>query len=372
MQVAFFADLLYYRIAAGTTRYAGELVRHLCAIPRIDLRLFSLYPQDVIDRVAQDREYPPATSLRETIPRPLRYLLWHTLGWAGPAAALLDAADVVHTPVLLVPPRRSRALVVSVLDLSFLLYPQFHGRWSRATARMGLGRAVRDADALIAISAHTADDLVRLTGVDWGRVHVIPLAADLRFEPVRDPSVPARYGIDSRYVLYLGTLEPRKNLKVLLHAFARLDATDAKLVLAGAKGWMFQEIFETVERLGLTSRVVFPGFVADADLPALLNGAEVFVYPSEYEGFGLPVLEAMSCGTPVVTTHVSSLPEVAGEAALLVPPRDAGALHDALRRVLSEPTLREEMRGRGLERAAGFSWARTARETADVYRRVVR
>jgi glycosyltransferase involved in cell wall biosynthesis len=372
MQVAFFADLLYYRIAAGTTRYAGELVRHLSMVPRIDLRLFSLYPQDVIDRVARDRGYPPAASLREAIPRPLRYLLWHTLGRSGPAAAVLDTADVVHTPVLLVPPRRSRPLVVSVLDLSFLLYPQFHGRWSRTTARMGLRRAVREADALIAISAHTADDLVRFTGVDRRHVHVIPLAVDSRFAPIHDPSVPVRYGIDSRYLLYLGTLEPRKNLKVLLHAFARLEWPGVKLVLAGAKGWIFQEIFETVERLGLTSRVVFPGFVADADLPALLNGAEVFVYPSEYEGFGLPVLEAMSCGTPVVTTNVSSLPEVAGEAALLVPPRDAEALHDALRRLLSEPALREEMRGKGLERAARFSWTRTAQETADVYCQVVR
>jgi glycosyltransferase involved in cell wall biosynthesis len=284
----------------------------------------------------------------------------------------MEEADVIHTPTLLVPPRGRQPLVVTVLDLSILLFPQHHGRWWRAVARLGLDRAVREADALIAISQHTANDLVRLTGVARERVHVIPLAADPRFAPVHDLTVPARYGIGAPYLLYLGTLEPRKNLTALLHAFARSNGGDTKLVLAGAKGWMFEEIFNTVTKLGIASRVVFPGFVEEADLPALLNGATAFVYPSEYEGFGLPVLEAMSCGAPVITTNVSSLPEVAGDAGLLVPPGDVEALYGALRRVLSEPTLREEMKHKGLERAAQFSWMRTAQETVDVYHHVVR
>lgn len=367
MKVAFFADLLYYRLAAGSVRYAGELARHLAALDTVDLRLFSLYPREVIEQAALERGYPPAQSIGSAVPRPLQYLLWNTVGWPGAARGIMQEADVVHTPVLLVPPRRSVPLVVTVLDLSFILFPEYHGRWWRTMARRGLRRAVREADALIAISEHTADDLIRLTGVRRERVHVIPLAADPRFAPVNNPAVPVRYGIEGPYVLYVGALEPRKNLGVLLHAFAQMGNTDVKLVLAGPRGWMFDEIFDTVQRLGLSSRVVFPGFVPDEDLPALLSGAEAFVYPSRYEGFGLPVLEAMSCGVPVITTNASSLPEVAGDAAVTVAPNDAAGLSNALRNVLGNAALRDELRGKGLVRASRFSWTDTAVETTHVY-----
>ncbi len=371
MQVAFFADLLYYRIAAGSTRYAGELVRHLEVVPGLDMRLFSLHPPERIERVARERDCPRAHSVSSAVPRPLRYLLWHAVGAAGGAKSVLDAVDVVHTPDLLVPPRRSRPLVVSVLDLSFRLFPRYHTRWLRTLVNLGLRRAVREADALIAISQHTARDLIRHSGVSADRVHVIPLAAHERFSPVQDEGVLTRYGIDAPYVLYLGTLEPRKNLPALLQAFAGIECGETKLVLAGMQGWMNSGMYATLERLGLTSRVIFPGFVPDEDLPALLSAACMFVYPSLYEGFGLPVLEAMSCGAPVITSNVSSLPEVAGDAALLVSPNDVDGLRRAIQRLLAEPGLREELRGRGFAQAARFSWQRTAEETAEVYRKVV-
>jgi glycosyltransferase involved in cell wall biosynthesis len=371
MQVGLLSDLLYYRLAAGSTRYATQLAHHLARSESVDLRLFSLCSTEDIQHAAREKGVPIAESVRDIAPRQLRYVLWHAVGMAGGARRILDTVDVVHTPTFLVPPRRKTPLVVTVLDLSVVLFPNHHGRWWRTLAAAGLRRAVREADALIAISKHTADDLVRVTGVDARRIHVIPLAADSRFAPVVDSSVPPRYGIEYPYLLYVGTLEPRKNLDVLLHAFARLDHPDLQLVLAGPKGWMFEEIFALVDRLGLTSRVVFPGFVADADLPALMNSAAAFVYPSEYEGFGLPVLEAMSCGVPVVTTNVSSLPEVTGNAALLVPPRDVDALCRVLRCLLTEQHLRDEMREKGLERASAFSWVRTAQATAEVYENVV-
>lgn len=372
MQVALFADSMYYRIAAGSTRYAGELARHIAALEDVDLRLFSLYTQDVIDTAARDRGYPSAQSCTGFVPRPLQYMLWHTAGWSGSAASVLADADVVHAPAFLIPPRGRRPLVVTVLDLAFLLFPQYFSRRLRLTAGRGLRRAVRDADAFITISEHTGQDLMRLLDVASDRIHVIPLAADRRFVPVENPEVPAKYGVDTPYVLYVGTLEPRKNLILLLRAFATVKGTEVKLVLAGTKGWLYEDIFATVQSLGLGSRVIFTGFVPDEDLPALISAAQAFVYPSVYEGFGLPVLEAMKCGTPVITTNISSLPEVAGNAAITVSPDDVEGLSRAIQRLLAEPGLRTELREKGFEQAARFSWAKTAEQTVEVYREVLR
>lgn len=372
MQVAFLADLLYYRLAAGTTRYCVELLHGLESLPDISLDLFTLYPPEVIKTMAEQRGYPEARSTAGTLPRPLQYLLWHTLGYAGASASTLDNADVVHTPLLLVPPRRHTPLVVTVHDLTFRLFPEHHSRWSRTLAEAGLRRVVRTADAVLADSQATACDLIAQTGIRQERVHVVPCAADARFRPVGYAAVLPKYGIDAPYALYVGTLEPRKNLIGVLEAFARLDLPDVKLVVVGAKGWMYDSVFATVEKQGLASRVIFTGYVPDEDLPALMSGAGVFVYPSFYEGFGLPVLEAMQCGAPVITSNVSSLPEVAGDAALLVDPKDVCELSQAMRRLLTEPGLREEFCGRGLEQAQKFSWQRTAEMTAQVYSDVAR
>ena len=191
----------------------------------------------------------------------------------------------------------------------------------------------------------------------------------------------ARYGLPDRYLLFVGTIEPRKNLGRILTAFERLHATgltDA-LVIVGKRGWLYDDFFARLEGSPAKQAVIFPGFVPDADLPAVYAGAQALAFPSEFEGFGLPVLEAMACGTPVVCSNTSSLPEVAGDpsagsgqaAALLVDPLDVDALTDALRRVLSDPALATELRGRGLAQAARFSWARAAEETLAVYRRVM-
>jgi len=205
---------------------------------------------------------------------------------------------------------------------------------------------------------------------------VIPEAAHTRYRPMSLESVdPAlkRYVIERPYILYVGSLEKRKNLPRLLEAYAYLRETlpGWKLVIVGGRKWKSDPIYKAVQRLGLEPHVIFTGFVAEEDLPALYNGADLFVFPSLYEGFGLPVLEAMACGTPVVTSNTSSLPEVAGEAALLVAPTDVKAIAAAMQRVLSEPDLAAELRRRGLERASQFSWERTARETLAVYERVL-
>jgi len=207
---------------------------------------------------------------------------------------------------------------------------------------------------------------------------------DARFQPITDPDTLARvrnrYGLPERFILYVGTIEPRKNLTTLLEAYAALTSrvsnlqypiSNIHLVIAGRKGWLYEGFFRRLRELGLEREVVFPGFVPDEDLPALYSAAELFVFPSLYEGFGLPPLEAMACGTPVITSNSSSLPEVVGEVGIMVEPRDVRALAEAMELVLTDEGKRREMREKGLRQAARFSWKRTAQETLEVYRSVV-
>ncbi len=187
---------------------------------------------------------------------------------------------------------------------------------------------------MLADSAATKADLVRAYGVAADKVHVVHLGRDARLARVDDPAalaeVRGRYGVAPRYLLYVGTLQPRKNLGRVVDAFAHIAGAPAaagvQLVLAGKQGWLYDDLYAQVNRLGLAGRVAFPGYIADDDLPALLSGALAFVYPSLYEGFGIPVLEAGACGVPVITSNTSSLPEVAGDAAILVDPHDVDAI----------------------------------------------
>jgi len=234
--------------------------------------------------------------------------------------------------------------------------------------------AARRARRLIAVSAHTAEEATRLLGVPLARIDVVYHGVDPAFCPLPANEVAAfrqRRGLPERFVLFVGTLEPRKNLVRLVEAFARIRAGRVGLVLAGGKGWLYDELFASVEALGLHEEVIFPGYVVDDELPLWYNAATVLAYPSVYEGFGLPVLEAQACGTPVLTSNVSSLPEAAGDGALTVDPYDVEALAAGLHRLLADEPLRLQLRERGLAHARQFSWPRTAQETARVYRRAM-
>jgi glycosyltransferase involved in cell wall biosynthesis len=233
-----------------------------------------------------------------------------------------------------------------------------------------------NADRLIAISESTRQDVIRLLSVASSKIVSTQLAASSNYcllPPFEVESVVKRYNlIQGKYIYFVGALEPRKNIPLLIEAYAKLGKqfSDVPLIIAGKKGWMYHEIFKRVAALNLQDRVRFLGYVPEQDLIALYNGARVFVYPSYYEGFGFPVLEAMQCGTPVITTNVSSMPEVAGDAALLVPPNDVEALSIALQRVLTDDVLAKNLSQRGLARAVNFSWQRCAKETLQVYESV--
>jgi len=285
----------------------------------------------------------------------------------------LPQCDLFHGPDVIAPPLTGARTVVTVHDLSFLRHPRFHRPLNRWNLRLIMPYVVRRAAAVIADSQSTRHDLIELVGAAPQKVHVIfpGVAPAYRVLPASEARahVRRRFGLDEGYILFVGTIEPRKNLDTLVEACRRLS-WPAPLVIAGSVGWRAADIHRRLQSLQQQGHVRLLGYVPDEDLPALFNAARVFAYPSWYEGFGLPVLEAMACGTPVVTSNVSSLPEVAGPAALLVAPADAQALADALARLLHDEALAADLRERGLARTPGFSWQRTVRETAALYRQL--
>jgi glycosyltransferase involved in cell wall biosynthesis len=256
-----------------------------------------------------------------------------------------------------------------------LLWPQWVTRRHRLVVRAAYHCLRQQADLVITPSEATKADVVRHLQINPERIAVIPWGCEERFQPTGDlehfAMVQQRHRLPARYLLFVGTLEPRKNLTTLLYAYAMLRAErrgeDLKLVVAGRMGWLYDDVFTTVKTLALTEEVIFTGFVGDEDLPDLYRGASMFIFPSLYEGFGLPILEAMASGVPVVTSDRASMPEVAGDAAILVDPHDPRAIAEAMAQVLAEDRLREALAQKGLERARRFTWDAVAQKTLELY-----
>ena len=295
--------------------------------------------------------------------------------------------DVLFVPSHVLPVVHPRRCVVTVHDLGYHYYPEAHTLFQNAYLRWSTRYNARTATRVLADSEATRKDLLRYYGISEERIVVVYPGRDETLVPVKDPqalnAVRARYGLSAPYFLYVGTLHPRKNLVRLVNAFAALTSADRarsepadlgradrmsepQLVLAGQKGWLSEEIFAQVRKLGLEDRVILTGYVPDADLTGLLSGALAFVFPSLYEGFGLPVLEAMACGTPVICSSVSSLPEVGGDAALQIDPLDTEALAEAMHQVITDVGLRTTLVERGYEQVQRFSWQRSAGQVLQV------
>ena len=236
-------------------------------------------------------------------------------------------------------------------------------------------RSVARADLILADSDNTRQDVIELLGVSEDRVRIVLAGLELTFRPVTDPSIVAGtaklYGIERPYILSVGTLQPRKNLVRLIKAFALLREqhhVPHQLLLAGRRGWLYEPIFDMVKQLSLGEHVLLPGYVAEADLPALYTGADLFAFPSLYEGFGIPVLEAMGCETPVLSANTSSIPEVAGDAALLVDPTNTEAIAAGLWRLIDDAALRTDLRHKGKQRVTYFTWERAAHQLLETYK----
>ena len=285
--------------------------------------------------------------------------------------------DIVHDPTGSMPLfLTGRAKVTTIHDVVPYIYPETSSRLDWLIYRIWLPLAVRRLDAIITDSEQSKRDIVRYLPVPKEKVTVIPCAVNSNYKPLNPGEIePAlrKYDIDTPYILYVGSIAARKNLPRVLEAYAQLQEWSEawKLVIVGARKWKSSPVFEAVKRLGLEDKVLFTGYVDEDDLPALYNGADLFVFPSLYEGFGLPVLEAMACGTPVITSNCSSLPEVAGDAALLVDPFQVQAIADGMQSVLADPEIATVMKERGLQQAQRFSWERTACETIAVYEKVL-
>jgi glycosyltransferase involved in cell wall biosynthesis len=359
---------------AGLSKHIAALVRHLTALET---------PHQWTVFVGKGQRPPwlaetPHVRVRESrVPtlRPALRIAWEQT--ILPFDAARYRLDVLACPVNVRPFLPTPPAVVTVHDLVFLRYPDRSRRTKRLYLRALTGWSVRRARRVIAVSESTANDIVALLGLPRRRITVVPNGLDnpaLRPLPPEEVAAFRRAkGLPDRVILYVGTLEPRKNLPALIRAYAAVRAaTGATLVLAGGKGWFYDAIFRTVRDLGLEDAVRFPGYVPDAELPLWYNSAEVFVYPSLYEGFGLPALEALACGVPVIAANTSALPEVVGTAGLLVDPADAAAFATALRAVLRDPALAARLRAAGPPQAARFSWETSARRTLAVYESAIR
>jgi glycosyltransferase involved in cell wall biosynthesis len=294
-----------------------------------------------------------------------------------PPKEALEAADIIHSPFFNAPKDHHGSLVVTIHDISFLLQPQFHTEANRLHCLQGTLNAALYADRIIAVSAQTKKDLMDYFAIPEDRIRVVHEASNKIYYPERNveciQDTLQRLKIFHNFILFVGSLEPRKNLQTLLQAYAtyvKHHAGPELLVVAGAQGWLNGDISRIVADLGLEERVKFLGYVKEADLRVLYSVAKLFVYPSFYEGFGLPPLEAMACGAPVITSNTSALPEVVGDAALLIDPHSSEALCQAMRTVLADGDMRSQMRRKSLDRAQLFSWERAARETLAVYQEV--
>jgi glycosyltransferase involved in cell wall biosynthesis len=277
--------------------------------------------------------------------------------------------DLLFVPAHVLPLIHPRRTLVTVHDLGYRYFPHAHPRLQRLYLDLSTRWNARVATHILADSEATRTDLIKLYNTPPGKITVAYPGYDETLTPVRDPAalaaVRARYGIPGDYFLYLGTLQPRKNLIRLIQAYSRLP-TRASLILAGKRGWLSDDLAPMVRRLGLEERVLFTGYVPPEDRAPLLSGALAFVFPSLYEGFGLPILESQACGCPVICSSTSSLPEVAGDGALQVPPDDVQALTDAMARLENDPQLRRDLIERGFANIRRFSWERCARTVLQV------
>ncbi|MEZ4868703.1 MAG: glycosyltransferase family 1 protein [Caldilineaceae bacterium] len=368
MRIGIDARLIYHQ-PAGISRYTWHLLRALAQLDQQDEFI-----------VFQHRKHRPplieqSNFRRSTLYTPVHHRLEQML---LPLELAWHALDLIHSTDFISPLYSPIPAVITVHDLAFLHWPNFLTKDSAAYYSQ-IDRAVRHARHIIVPSESTKQDLIGILGVPDKKISVIYEATNPIFAPMplaeAKAAVQSKFKIAVPYILFVSTIEPRKNVNGLLQAFRHLldkyNVDDTALVLAGSRGWLYEETMTLVQRLHLEEQTYFVGRVTDEELQELYVGARCHVHPAHYEGFGLPPLEAMACGTPTIVSNVSSLPEVVGDAALLVDPQDPEELAVAMHRLLQDDVLHAELREKGLKRAQCFSWEMAARSTLEVYRKAV-
>jgi glycosyltransferase involved in cell wall biosynthesis len=306
---------------------------------------------------------------------PAQRLLWEQI--AFPRLVVNSGAELLHSLHYTRPYRLNCPSVVTFHDMTFFLFPGLHTRIKRYFFPLAIRMSARRAQALIAVSENTRQDAIRLLGLPPDRITTTPLGVDVDFRPcqieARRQAVQEKYHLPAEFILYVGLIEPRKNLPLLIRAYKSMleSGREIALVLGGRFGWDSGYLIEEISAFGLQDRVHFTGYISREDLPIVYNLASLFVYPTRYEGFGLPVLEALACGTPTITSAVASLPEIAGDAVAWVPPGDEQALAQTMSALLADQAWRQQLAVKGPVQAAQFTWNRTAQLTLQVYRRVL-
>lgn len=375
MHIGFDASRAVRGRRTGTEHYSAQLLHALSRLEQAVQHSFSCYVNSPVDQDALELfgfALPANFAVRHI---PFRRAWTHA---RLSAEMIQHPPDVLFVPSHVVPLWHPPHSVVTIHDVGYLYYPEAHTRLSRFYLHLSTWFSTRAARLVIAISQATADDLHRHYRVPKAKLRVVRHGCDPAFRPVDDRGEQTRVRdkyhlpLDRPYLLYVGTLQPRKNLGRLVDAYAagleahRLGQPEPVLVLAGKRGWLYESLFAQVQALGLEESVLFPDYVAQEDLPTLISGAAAFALPSLYEGFGMPALEAMACGTPLVAANTSSLPEIVGDAGLLVDARDTAAWTEALHAVLTDPALRVRLQGAGMARVVRFTWPRAAAETLRV------
>ena len=361
-------------IKDGINNYVHNLVKYLARIDKTNRYILYPFFTHTLPPKYEKAYCPENDNFKlkfNNWPKWLVRYLWFKL--KKNKKLLLGRVDVLHSSCWEAFEYPYGKLIATIYDVSFLTHPQFHEPHNIALANDGCLSAVKYADKIIAISENTKKDIIKYFPCDPEKIKVIYLGADERFkvyDKAETDAVLSKYNINKKYIFNAGSIEPRKNLIGLIKAYHSLPGTlkeEYDLIITGSQGWLNSDIYNTVKILGLGDKIRFTGPVPDEDLPYLYNGATIFVYPSFYEGFGLPVLEAMQCGCPVITSDVSSLPEVAGNAALLVDPEDIDDIKNSMNKLLTDEGLRKRLSIKGLEQAGNFSWDKCARETLEVY-----
>lgn len=357
----------------GIYRYVRCLARYMAGDS--DIRA-TIWLNQIIQR-PENKTQLPVTYSRYPY-KVIRRLMRPNLLYELPIDSFRGSAyDIFHGTNFTIQPIRKRRSVVTIHDLAFMRDPsstsrkiyRHHSKWVPYSAKV--------ADRIITVSEHAKRDIIDLLNVPEKKISVTPLAADARFQPSSAETIHntlQKYHLPHRYFLFVGTLEPRKNLIGLLRAYAMLKQTyhtETKLVVVGAKGWTYDPIFQFVKDGNLTEDVVFPGFIPDDDLPAVYSGSIAFVFPSWYEGFGIPLLEAMGTGIPVIASNCSSIPEVVQDAGILIPPDRPEPWAEAMHELETDNRLRVEYGFRSMKRAAEFSWKQTYEKTKQAYYQVL-
>lgn len=357
----------------GNESYAVNLIEALAQIDSVNQYTIYVTTSEARERFSSRW---PNFKVRSTLPHTPLIRIPLTLS----AELRKNPVDVLHVQFT-APPFCPCPVVVSIHDLSFEHLPETFNRRSRTQLRLTVRHSAKRAARILSLSEHTRRDIIETYGIQPERVTAIPLAAPDHFGPITDnrelQRVRHTYGIDGDYILSVGSIQPRKNLARLIRAYASLRRNCSadklpKLVLVGKCAWLYDETLRALDETNVKDTVVLTGYVPESDLPALYSGALCFVYPSFFEGFGLPPLEAMKCGAAVIVGNRTSLPEVVGDAALAVDPFDVEAIAGAMHKLVNDPALRKELSVKGQQRASEFNWRETASKTLTVYKEVAR